>query len=245
MMTVLRVIPVLDVKQGRVVRGVGGRREDYRTVISVLTASSWPADVAQAIHDCLGLTELYLADLDAIGGLDPAWPVYQALRSRGYRLWVDAGVRAPGDVSRLGGAGDVIVVGLETASGPRTLAAACQELGTERVAFSLDLHAGRPLGELSAWGKTDPLDIAIRAIEAGVRRLIVLDLAHVGSSQGTGTGELCRRIREDFPGVELLAGGGIRGREDLLHLQKNGVSAALVASALHDGRLRADDLRGL
>jgi phosphoribosylformimino-5-aminoimidazole carboxamide ribotide isomerase len=64
----MRVVPVLDLKGGHVVHGVGGRREEYRPVVSRLTDSSAPADVATAFRDRFGLSELYVADLDDIAG---------------------------------------------------------------------------------------------------------------------------------------------------------------------------------
>jgi phosphoribosylformimino-5-aminoimidazole carboxamide ribotide isomerase len=70
-----------------------------------------------------------------------------------------------------------------------------------------------------------------------VRRLIVLDLAQVGTGTGTGTEELCRRLGEMYPDVEIIAGGGVRDEKDLDRLAQCGVKAALVASALHDGKV--------
>src|SRR6266542_6361151 len=91
----MRVLPVLDLKAGVVVRGVGGRRHEYRPVVSRLTTSSDPLAVARAFRQHFGLSELYLADLDALAGVAPALPTYAILRADGFRLWVDAGVRGP------------------------------------------------------------------------------------------------------------------------------------------------------
>jgi phosphoribosylformimino-5-aminoimidazole carboxamide ribotide isomerase len=71
--------------------------------------------------------------------------------------------------------------------------------------------------------------------------MIVLDLSRVGVGSGTGTEELCARLGSALPDVELIAGGGIRGPEDLRRLKKCGVGTALAASALHDGRLTRRD----
>ena len=70
----------------------------------------------------------------------------------------------------------------------------------------------------------------------GITRLIVLDLARVGGGFGAGTEGLCRDIASTYPHVEVFAGGGIAGPEDLQRLEACGVRGALVASALHDGR---------
>jgi phosphoribosylformimino-5-aminoimidazole carboxamide ribotide isomerase len=241
----MRILPVLDVLQGRVVRGVGGRRREYRAVVSRLTASSRPAAVARAVRAHFGGAEFYLADLDAVLGADPAWRLYAGLHAEGFRLWVDAGVREPERALRLAEAGvESVVVGLETVAGPGVLAEVVRALG-RRVVFSLDLREGEPLGDRRVWDGPDAWSIAGQAVRLGVHRLLVLDLARVGMGGGTGTRDFCARLCAAHPEVEVSAGGGVRGRRDLEELRDAGVGVALVASALHDGRLQPGDLDGL
>jgi phosphoribosylformimino-5-aminoimidazole carboxamide ribotide isomerase len=232
----MQVIPVIDLMGGVVVRGIAGRRAEYRPIVSQLTDSTDPVDLARAFHDRLGLTDLYLADLDAIGGAPPAFSAYASIRALGCRLSVDAGVRELSQAQRLAGSGiNRIIIGLETIAGPAELGRMVSALGSERIVFSLDLREGQPLGEVSAWETADAEAIARRAVAVGVRAMIVLDLARVGVGAGLGTEELCRRLHQAFPDVELIAGGGVRSMEDLQRLAECGVQAALVASALHDG----------
>lgn len=239
----MRVIPVLDVKQEQVVRGVAGRRHQYRPVISRLTSSADPRAVAQAIRAHFGLSTLYLADLDAIGGGAPGVALYERLAGDGVCLWVDAGLHEASDAEGLLCAGVAgVVAGFESLAGPPALRQLCQTLQPEQILFSLDLKDGRLFGPVERWGTIEPREVARLAIEAGVRRLIVLDLARVGCDTGTGTEALCRDLRAAHPEVELIAGGGIRGREDIQRLAEAGVQAVLVASALHDGRLNREDL---
>lgn len=241
----MRLIPVLDLLGGVVVRGVGGRRHEYRPVVSKLAASCGPVEMAHAFRNHFGFTELYLADLDAIAEAPPALATVAALRAAGFRLWVDAGVREPAQAAALAAAGiEGVVLGLETIAGPTALARACAELGSERVVFSLDLKDGLPLGKVSSWEGPDAKAMARQAVTLGVRRLLVLDLARVGTRTGAGTEELCKRLADDYPEIELTAGGGVRDLSDLRRLEQCGVAAVLVASALHDGRLRPEDLRG-
>ncbi len=72
--------------------------------------------------------------------------------------------------------------------------------------------------------------------------MLVLDLARVGTGQGTGTGQLLSRLRAAYPALELSVGGGISGIEELIAVQKAGAAAALVGSALHDGRIGREQL---
>jgi phosphoribosylformimino-5-aminoimidazole carboxamide ribotide isomerase len=238
----MQILPVLDILNGVVVRGVGGRRREYRPIVSRLTLSCDPREVASAFHTHFGFRWLYLADLDAIAGAEPALALYEELRREGFTLWVDGGVREANRARQIAGAGvEGVVIGLETMTGPEELAHACGDLG-ERVVFSLDLNGGEPLGNLSAWSRRDARGIAAEAVAAGVQRLLVLDLLRVGEGSGLGTEELCRTLAAEHPSVALAAGGGVRGVSDLKRLQSCGVGTALVASALHDGTLRRQDL---
>jgi phosphoribosylformimino-5-aminoimidazole carboxamide ribotide isomerase len=241
----MQVLPVLDLKGGVVVRGVAGRRHEYQAVVSRLTTSARPLDLARAFRDHFGLVELYLADLDAIAGAPPALDTVAALVGDRFRLWVDAGIRDAADARPLREAVvECIVAGLETLAGPDALCRLCEQL-SEHVVFSLDLKDGRPLADARAWGAEDACGVARRAVACGLRRMIVLDLARVGVRGGTGTEDLCGRLVGAYPGLAVVAGGGVRGVADLRRLRRLGVRGALVASALHDGRLTRQDLEGL
>jgi len=73
--------------------------------------------------------------------------------------------------------------------------------------------------------------------------MIVLELARVGTSAGPDV-EMIEGLRRAVPTVSLFAGGGVRGPEDLKRLAAAGCDGALVATALHDGRLRSSDVAG-
>ena len=137
---------------------------------------------------------------------------------------------------------EAAVAGLETLASLEQLSAFIDLFGPSRLIFSLDLNAGRPLTQLSAWRDQSPEHIAAAAAELGIERIIILDLARVGTGEGIGTEALARTLRQQHPHLELIGGGGIRGPEDLRHLAIGGYSAALVASALHDGRIKPSEI---
>jgi phosphoribosylformimino-5-aminoimidazole carboxamide ribotide isomerase len=242
-----RVIPVLDLKEGQAVHAVGGDRAHYRPLRTRLHAGSDPVGIASGFRDALDLRELYLADLDAIAGKPPSASLYKAIGALGIDLWVDAGIRDRNGLAPLLGAGiSSLVAGLETLRGPDALARLCSALRPEALVFSLDLRAGLPLvGAGADWGTSDPFEIGCKAIALGVRRLLLLDLARVGTGQGTGTTALLARLRAENPDVEISIGGGVSDREELRALARVGASAVLIGSALHDGRIGAEELLDL
>jgi phosphoribosylformimino-5-aminoimidazole carboxamide ribotide isomerase len=231
-----RLLPVLDLKGGQVVRGIGGRRDEYRPVISKWTSSSDPLNVAVALRERFGFQRFYVADLGAICERLPHKREISALIQEGFQFDLDTGVRSQTDCeSILETPQTRAVLGLETIETPAIVEQIAAELPTSRLVFSLDLKAGTPMGT-SDWPRS-AMDIAAIAIGTGIQTLIVLDLAAVGSDGGCPTLPLCREIRARWPDIELITGGGIRDEVDVHRAIDSGVDQVLVASALHDGRL--------
>jgi phosphoribosylformimino-5-aminoimidazole carboxamide ribotide isomerase len=121
------------------------------------------------------------------------------------------------------------------------LAAIVGAHGSDRVVFSLDLQAGQPVARTGSPDRAGPLPLVQQAVRAGVRAVVVLDLARVGSGVGVDL-ELGAEIRRAHPEIELLVGGGIGSARDLAGAAAAGYDGALVASALHDGGLDAASL---
>ena len=242
----MRVIPVLDLKGGCVVHAVAGRRDKYQPIRSVLVDSTAPVDVATGFRQRLGLEELYVADLDAISGAEPAYETLAALVNTDSLVLVDAGVQDLERAHRLLVLGvSRVVVALESLTGPDVLDRLLSAIGADRMVFSLDLLAGQPMGPRAAWGFADGLEIAERVVDRGVREMIVLDLAQVGTESGLGTESLCGRILDRDPTLQLICGGGVRDIGDLRRLQVTPIAGVLVATALHQGRITRADLEEL
>lgn len=228
---------------------IAGNRHHYRPLNSVwLPGSADPRQLALAYKTKYQFDtplELYLADLDAIIGTAPAdLNLYADLATRGLRLWVDAGSRTARDPALLFDAGvAVAILGLETLAGPEALAEAVDRWGADRIVFSLDLRSGRPLGDPESWGSDEPIALAELAWNLGVTKLLLLDLAQVGMAAGPWAEPLLGKLSPTVPpSGALFVGGGVRSRSDLDRLRQAGASAALVGTALHDGRIEPFDL---
>lgn len=230
---------------------VGGERSRYQPVRSILHPSGDPLELARAYRDTLGLSSVYLADLDAIAGGAPNAALYRSVVDLGLELWIDSGLRDEGDLAPLLDLdpGRVsVVAGLESLRGPEALAAVLARLGPDRLVVSLDLWAGRPItASPDAWGgdAADAEGVAARIVALGVRRLLLLDLTRVGKGDGPGVDRLLAAVRAANPSVAISLGGGIVGVEAVERYRREGASAVLIGSALHDGRIRRHHLAGI
>lgn len=241
-MKTLKVIPVIDVLNDKVVHAVRGNRAGYKNIESVLTKSVEPTEVAKAFTN-LGFTELYVADLDAI--IDCSSD-FQALRQivndTGLKLMVDAGVTSIDRAQSLLGSGvSKIVVGTETLKSKSFVEEAIRVFGCDRVIVSLDLRGETALALPEFDGSRDALSLVMEFKVMGVCEVIVLDLARVGSGEGVNI-EFLERVREQTA-LDVYVGGGVRDVEDLVELKNLGLSGALIATALHSGKITVEQLK--
>ena len=240
----MRVIPVIDLKGGVAVHAVRGDRERYRPLRSRLAAGADPLQLTRAVRARFGLDELYVADLDAIGGGPGNADVVAALAREGGAL-VDAGTADVAAVARLVALGVArVVVGTESLPDAEAFRRLRAELPDAPLVPSVDLRDGRLLSPDPASSGGDAVTALARLADAGAREAIVLDLARVGSGAGPDVA-LLGELHARFPELELLAGGGVRHAADLHALARAGASGALVATALHGGAIAPEELRAL
>jgi phosphoribosylformimino-5-aminoimidazole carboxamide ribotide isomerase len=239
----MRIIPVLDLKDGVAVHAMGGQRDTYAPVRSVLAPSADPIALARAFVTRLGCDACYVADLDAITGRGDHGASIHAIAQLGLAVWLDAGVSSAKDAERaIGHGARRVIVGTETLRDPRELPAIVAAVRAAAAAppadcvLSLDLRDGRLLGGAAAVERLGPTDLGLAAWDAGIRAFIVLDLARIGHRRGVDT-RAAHALRQSLPDAEIVVGGGARDASDLEELARQGFDAVLVATALHTGAI--------
>lgn len=240
----MRIIPVIDIMNGVAVHAVGGHRQYYQPIQSVITDSCEPARVLTALKRRLRVETCYVADIDAIQGREPNRCTLAEMSRTGVSLMVDAGTHDEGAVQSLLDMNiDRVVIGTETLCNTDQLKTLTEAYGPERLIFSVDVRDGVLLTANSQWSEVSPLNVALQAAELGIAQFIILDLAAIGTGRGVPTLSFCRQLRKLQPSSSIIAGGGVRTVADLLQLEQTGADGALVATAVHNGLLKADDVR--
>ncbi|MEP9368486.1 HisA/HisF-related TIM barrel protein [Xanthobacter sp. VNH20] len=226
----MQVIPVIDLKGGFVVHARQGARHLYAPIVSPLVAGSAPRDIVAALLALAPFKTLYVADLDAIAGEGDNASAIRELRAAfpALTLWVDAGENSAAALAaRHAADAGLPVVGSETLADAQALA----DMAGMDFVLSLDHDAQGPRGPQ-----------AVHVSPAlWPRRVIAMTLAKVGSGAGPDLERLAD-IQARGGDLALFAAGGVRHVGDLETLAERGISGALVATALHDGRLSPEDL---
>ena len=225
------IIPVIDIRGGVAVRAVAGERTHYRPIKSPLTDSADPVAVARGYQSVFPFPTLYLADLDGIEGRGSNHSIHSRVADawNGGDVWLD-----DGSVEREPAHQRVRpVIGSETL----LAAGACQSaLGGAQLnrsgILSLDFHGLSFLGppELLAYPSVWPVAV------------IVMTLANVGLNEGPDLKRVAAIAEMAGPKRRVYAAGGVRDMDDVRALRDAGASGVLVATALHEGKIKAGDL---
>lgn len=222
----MRIIPVLDLKGGEVVRAEKGGRDLYRPISTPLSPGADPVEVCLGLRRLHPFTTFYIADLDAIEGRTPNTGALDMLRAMpdAPELWLDAGVAdASSLAAALDEAGTWPVVGSESQADDRLLQ---RFRDHPRLILSLDFFAD---------GFRGPASVAEQP-ELWPQQVIVMTLGKVGSRAGPDFVRL-KEIKAKAGSRSVFAAGGVRDESDLRALVALGIDGALVATSLHDGTI--------
>jgi phosphoribosylformimino-5-aminoimidazole carboxamide ribotide isomerase len=219
-----------------------GEREKYRPLKSVLCASANPIDIALAFKS-FGFNKLYIADLDAILGKRGNFTLYRKIKAEtNLDLMIDAGINNIKKAEKVLEAGaSNIIIGTETLNNISFIKQAIKSFNKDRVIVSIDLKEGKIMSKSEAIKSKDVLSLAKLLEEIGVTKIIILDLARVGSMRGVDFTIIQEILKKTS--LKVLTGGGIRNINDLKELKDMGVSGALIATVLHRGMLTLNELK--
>ncbi|MDM7912039.1 MAG: HisA/HisF-related TIM barrel protein, partial [Methanotrichaceae archaeon] len=194
-------------------------------------SSSDPEEVVRAVRP----KDLYVADLNQITGIGENLEAIAAISCLA-RTMADIGVSSLSDMDYLPER-VTPVLGTETSSLELIEEAALQR----EIVVSVDMKNRMVLSRDPELAALSPLDVLRRISGFPVEGVILLELDRVGTSLG-----LDKKFLEKASSVSdhpLILGGGVKGPEDLEALERLTFGGALVATAVHNGRIPMEMLR--
>jgi imidazole glycerol-phosphate synthase subunit HisF len=237
----IRLIPCLDVKDGRVVKGV--KFVDLRD-------AGDPVEQAR-IYDREGADELCFLDITASSdNRDTLYDVVRATAEQCFMpLTVGGGVRATEDIRKLLRAGaDKVSINTAAVARPELVREAAEMFGSQCVVVAIDAKAAAPgrfevftHGGRRATG-LDAIAWARRMVELGAGEILLTSMDRDGTRDGYDL-ELTRAVSEAVR-LPVIASGGAGSIEHLYQaVSLGGAEAALAASIFHFGEISIADVK--
>ena len=226
-----RIFPAIDLRGGRCVRLVQGKRdaEIHYGDDPVAIAEKWVEAGAECLH---------VIDLGAAFGEDESVEVILEIAKRcPVPVQTGGGIRDESRIAQfLEGGVARVMLGTRAFRDPEFLAARVAEHGAERIMVSLDCEGVRV--KVAGWEEDSPLDVERGldlAREAGVRHLLVTATDRDGTLSGARL-DLYERVLE--AGFRIVAAGGIGEMNHitpLLELRHASLEGVVVGRALYEG----------
>ena len=244
MTVAVRVIPCLDVDQGRVVKGVHFKN---------LRDAGDPVELASAYYQ-QGADELTFLDVTASGsGRATMVDLVKSTADQIFiPLTVGGGVRTPQDVDILLRSGaDKVGINTAAIANPQVIGDIAQRFGRQVLVLSVDARRSNAQGITSGYEVTtmgghqstgiDAIDWVKQAQELGAGEILLNSMDADGTRQGFDL-EMIAVVRRAVS-LPLIASGGAGKAADFPPAVKAGADAVLAASVFHFGQVSIQDVK--
>jgi len=229
-----KVIPAVDIKDGKCVQLVGGVPDN------VLISLDDPVAVAQHWID-EGADVLHIIDLDGAFGKARNLKIVYKIAKLDAFVQVGGGVRSHDDVNDLLKIGvDRVILGTAAVRDPTIVYSLTNEFGNESIMVSIDSKKNEVL--IEGWTKSvglPPEDMGLMFQELGAGSLLFTDVDVEGRMSGARA-NVIRSVVERID-IPVVASGGIGSLEDIKAVAETGAAGVVVGSAIYTDKFNLID----
>lgn len=235
----IELIPAIDIIDGKCVRltkGDYGQKKVYND-----------DPVAQAKEfEKLGMKRLHVVDLDGakakhVVNVDVLRGITAAT---GLKVDFGGGIKSDDDIEKAFAAGaSLVTIGSIAVSQPDTFMRWLDRYGADKVILGADVRNG--LVSINGWKEDTSeklLPFLARYVKAGVKNVLCTEISRDGTLSGPST-DLYREVMEAFPGIHLIASGGVGRNEDIIELDEAGIPAVVFGKAWYEGKINLEEMK--
>ena len=227
----MKIIPVIDIKQGQVVHAIKGQRDKYHVIKSRLCNGSDPVIIIDALLKFYPFPIIYVADLDAITGCGNNYEIITTILNDNPQLtlWLDSGIKKVDEIKNKQFPQIIDVIGTESVTNTEELLEIKNRYPDSIL--SLDFADNHFLGDKAILNTKD----------AWQNNVIVMLLDRVGTNTGPDI-ELASTIKIQNPDKKVYLAGGIANISHLESINKKNIDGVLIATALHTGNITREHI---
>ncbi|SRR5574344_124390 len=229
----IELIPAIDIIEGKCVRLTKG---DYA---QKKIYNDNPVEVAREFEK-MGFRRLHVVDLDGAKAKHIVNDATLKAITDATNLIVDfgGGIKTEEDIEKAFSAGAAMVtVGSIAVTKPELFISWLQRFGAEKMILGADVRNGKI--SINGWKEDSEeqlLPFLKYYIDRGVRNVLCTEISKDGTLQGPAT-ELYKDVMRAYPGLHLIASGGVSSNEDIETLDKEGIPSVVFGKAFYEGRI--------
>ena len=234
----IELIPAIDIIGGQCVRLTKGDY-DQKTVYR-----DSPAEMAKEFEQ-IGFKRLHVVDLD--GAKSKHIVNSEVLRrvTTDTQLVVDfgGGIKTDEDIEKAFAAGaSMVTIGSIAVTDPDLFMGWLEKYGAEHIILGADVRHGKI--SINGWkedSSEDLLPFLKKYVDAGVKNVLCTEISKDGTLTGPAI-ELYRSIMAAYPGLHLIASGGVSSIDDIKALEAAGIPAVVFGKAIYEGKINLNEL---
>lgn len=234
----MTIIPAIDIINGKCVRLTKGDYAEKKIY------NEDPVEVARQFAGA-GFKRLHIVDLDgAKEGVIMNLVVLENIASA-VNMVIDfgGGVKKIADVEQVLNAGaSMVTIGSLAAGKPEVLEEWLMEFGAAHFLIGADVLDEKI--KISGWMEDTGInifDFVGTMLSLGVTNIFCTDIAKDGMMHGPSIG-LYKKIIAQYPGINLIASGGVSCIADVIQLKEIGCSGAIIGKAIYENLITLEEL---
>ena len=233
----IELIPAIDIINGQCVRLTKG---DY----AMKTIYGSPQEMVMEFER-IGYKRLHLVDLDGAKSKHIVnGAVLKDITSK-TKLIVDfgGGIKTDDDIEeafRLGAS--MVTIGSVAVSEPERFMGWLKKYGADHIILGADVRNGKI--SINGWkedSSEDLLPFLAKYVDAGVTKVLCTEISKDGTLAGPAI-DLYQRVMATYPGLHLIASGGVSSIEDIKALEAAGIPAVVFGKAIYEGKINLQKL---
>jgi len=233
----MKIIPAIDILDGKCVRLTQGDYEQKKIY------NENPVEVAKQFEEA-GLQYLHVVDLDgAKAGTIKNFKIIEKLvRETSLKLDVGGGIKTENDIQSLFNMGVAQVnLGSIAAKNQKLVSTWFDTFGVDRIIISADVRNEKIA--LHGWQEQTTISVYdfINLFEEPRLFVTCTDIATDGMLSGPNV-SLYQNLLEQFPGLRLIASGGVSQISDLALLKKLNVEGVIIGKAIYENKISLNEL---
>jgi phosphoribosylformimino-5-aminoimidazole carboxamide ribotide isomerase len=232
------IIPAIDIYENKVVRLSKG---DFK---EIKFYDKTPLQQAKEF-EAFGFNLIHIVDLigSKTGKITALKTLQEIKANTNLEIQFGGGIRSKSSANELFSSGiDRVIIGSLAIKNPDEFKKILEKYSTGKIIIAADVKDN--MIKITGWTEETPItlnQLIDSCLNIGITKFICTDISRDGMFSGPNV-DLYKRILYNYPGIDLIASGGVRDIKDILELKEINPYAVVVGKAIYENKINLKEL---